>query len=170
MNEGMVMVKPKAIPKKKQIPQKPQKPQEKQTPQQLQSKQKPESRVTTRQRVQAQEAQCAICKAYVAARESLVPVENFPPVLRNHARVIEICQQCYQDCMAKCVDVMGKSNAVNCRTIVCDDKSKAYQYAQIDQQRAQLKTRGKLNALAALRAQAGWDTKYWPSVPKTEPK
>lgn len=136
----------------------------------VQSKQEIQQREITLTRAKQKIADCAICGEYVKVRESLQQLSNYPRYLQNKDNVITICTDCYQDCMKKCVGVMGKSKEIDCRTTMCGDYYRAMEYAKIDKQRILDETRKKLAGVAAVQTKLGMGTKLWPSVPKTIPE
>jgi hypothetical protein len=126
----------------------------------------PQPRELASAKARQQEAQCAICGDYVRIRESLQLLDNYPPHLKDKDRVIQVCGQCYQECMKTCVGVMGTKNEVNCRTNVCQHEYKATNYAEFDKKRIREQNMKKMAGVIATRAQLGMESIFWPVVPK----
>lgn len=120
----------------------------------------------TRQRI----ADCDICGKYVKVREMLQPLDTYPSYLQNRDHIVSVCTDCYNDCLGKCVNVMGKPYETDCKTKICGDYYKAKEYARIDQQRINKDINWKLSGVAAVQTKLGMGTKLWPSVPKNDPK
>jgi hypothetical protein len=125
--------------------------------------QKPQPIEITRERSRQRAQRCDICHDYVRIREGL---QTFPQHLQNKETIIRLCDQCYQECMNSCLNVMGKENEINCRTTVCSDYYKAREYAKIDDQRMKDEARRKLAGVTATMTKMGVASPFWPAVPK----
>jgi len=129
-----------------------------------------QQREETIARVRQKNQECQICGQYVNVRKTLRPLKDYPLYLQDRQRIVNLCTNCYQECMRQCVSVMGKDKELECRKHICDDYYLAKELAKSDQERLREEGRHRAAGVAATQIKLGMGTQMLPNVPKTQPK
>jgi hypothetical protein len=113
-------------------------------------------------------AECQICGQYVVFRRQLRGYQEAPPHLQDRGHVVQVCQECYDQCMEQCKRVMR--NPIKCKQELCGTEYMATELARVDQQRMAEEARRKMAGVVAIQTQLGQSSQWWPQVPKQSPK
>jgi len=112
---------------------------------------------------------CEICGDFVDRRKKLNPYS--PAELAALDTYINVCGECYDDCMRKCRAVLGEARANDCKQTVCSPYYAAKFYAEAQKGREAEKLKSKQLRYQAMQPYLpNGSTSSWPRAPQTKPK
>lgn len=106
---------------------------------------------------------CEICGYFALRRKALQPYSA--EETRNLDSIVMVCNECYVECMRKCINVIGQEKAHLCK-LHCENYYAAKTFAENQRARNKKAATQQMRQLQAMELYLKGSTSSWPKVPK----
>lgn len=106
---------------------------------------------------------CEICGYFTLRRKALQPYSA--DEIRNLDAIVMVCNECYVECMRKCISIVGQEKAHLCKA-KCEDYFAAKTYAENQRTRTKKATAQQTLQYQAMEPYIKGSVSSWPKVPQ----